>query len=134
MKKITACALAMLMGLSTQSASATTQEELGNIGAYIDSVLHPNMTDTANTTGTTYKTHQPPSVNKAGEALHYLAFAEQVYKSWGAPRGWYLTESIHDSSTGFHATVYTSGSNAVTPKGHRADRSSRLDTFNLVVE
>lgn len=38
---------------------ATTQEELGNIGSYVDSVLHPNMTNTANTTGNTYKTHQP---------------------------------------------------------------------------
>ncbi|WP_197076263.1 Mbeg1-like protein [Grimontia sp. AD028] len=127
MKKITACSLAILMGFSIQSASATTQEELGNIGAYVDSILNPNMTNTANATGTTYKTHQPPSINQAGDALHYLAFAEYVYKSWGAPSGWTLTETIHDSSTGFHAAVYTSGSNAVI-----AFRGSELGTSDWV--
>ncbi|MDD1784253.1 DUF2974 domain-containing protein [Enterovibrio sp. ZSDZ35] len=127
MKKILVCSLGILMGLSSHSTFATTQEELGDIGAYIDSILNPNMTNTANTTGSTYKTHQPPSVNQAGDALHYLAFSEYVYKSWGAPSGWTLRESIHDSSTGFHATVYTSGSNAVI-----AFRGSELGTSDWV--
>ncbi|WP_407333396.1 lipase family protein [Enterovibrio sp. 27052020O] len=127
MKKIIACSFAVVMGLSAQYVSATTQEELGNLGSYLDSVLNPNQTDTANTTGTTYKTHQPPSVNQAGDALHYLAFSEYVYKSWGAPRGWTLAETVHDSSTGFHAVVYTSGSNAVI-----AFRGSELGTSDWV--
>lgn len=127
MKKIIGCSLAVLLGFSIQHASATTQEELGNIGAYVDSVLNPNMTNTANATGTTYKTHQPPSINQAGVALHYLAFAEHVYKSWGAPNGWSLTESSHDISTGFHAAVYTRGSDAII-----AFRGSELGTSDWV--
>ncbi len=127
MKKIVFGSFAILVSLSSQNVLATTQEELGNIGSYVDSVLHPNMTNTANTTGNTYKTHQPPSVTQAGNALHYLAFSEYVYKSWGAPRGWQLTESVHDSSTGFHAAVYTNGSNAVI-----AFRGSELGTSDWV--
>lgn len=66
-------------------------------------------------------------MTQAGNALHYLAFSEYVYKSWGAPRGWQLTESVHDSSTGFHAAVYTNGSNAVI-----AFRGSELGTSDWV--
>ncbi|WP_434355524.1 DUF2974 domain-containing protein [Parasalinivibrio latis] len=127
MKNISAYSLALCLGFTVHTASATTSEELGNIGSYVDSVLNPNMSVTANPAGTTYKTHQPPSVNQAGDALFYLSFSENVYKSSGAPRGWTREEVISNASTGYYAAVYTKGSSAVI-----AFRGSELGTDDWV--
>lgn len=64
MKNISAYSLALCLGFTVHTASATTSEELGNIGSYVDSVLNPNMSVTANPAGTTYKTHQPPQLTR----------------------------------------------------------------------
>ncbi|MEZ9524398.1 lipase family protein [Enterovibrio norvegicus] len=127
MRKLLACGVALSMSFATTNVMATTAQELGNIGSYVQSVFNPNMTVTPSPAGTIYKTHQPPSVNQAGEALHYLDFSEHVYKAFGAPSGWTATETIHDSSMGYHAVVYTKGSEAII-----AFRGSELGTSDWV--
>lgn len=115
-----------VLGMPTLAVASVTQSDISNVGAYINAVLEPNLNDTQNSTGTTYKSHQPTSINKARNALYYLTFAEQVNESSGAPGGWQRVENISYSS-GFYAGVYQKDSEVII-----SFRGSELGTSDWV--
>ncbi|MBW8185022.1 lipase family protein [Shewanella nanhaiensis] len=115
-----------LLSMPMFATASVTQNDINNVGAYINAVLVPNFTDTQNQTGTTYKTHQPTSINQARSALYYLNFAEQVNSAYGAPRGWQRVENISYSS-GFYASVYQKDADIIV-----AFRGSELGTSDWV--
>ncbi|WP_190336483.1 lipase family protein [Vibrio sp. S9_S30] len=117
----------LCFGLVSTQTYALTQEEANSVGAYIESVLVPNYTNTANSTGTTYKTHQPPSINQAAKALDYLEFAEVVHTNNGSPRGWTRVNNVVDYDSGFYAGIYKKSNQIVV-----AFRGSELGTSDWV--
>ncbi|CCN84434.1 putative alpha/beta-Hydrolase [Vibrio nigripulchritudo SFn27] len=115
------------LGLASTQSFALTTDEANSVGAYIEAVLVPNYTNTANSTGTTYKTHQPPSINQSADALKYLEFAEVVHTTNGAPQGWNRVENVVDYDSGFYAGIYTKSNKVVV-----AFRGSELGTSDWV--
>ncbi|WP_028021708.1 lipase family protein [Enterovibrio calviensis] len=127
MKKHIAYSIAIYLGLLSPMASATSAEELGSIGTFLQAVLKPNYAYTTNHTSVIYSTDKPPSINQARSALPYLELSEYVYRAYGAPNGWQLRETVQDTSIGFHSAVYTNGNQAVI-----AIRGSELGTSDWV--
>ncbi|MDD1780785.1 DUF2974 domain-containing protein [Enterovibrio sp. ZSDZ35] len=127
MKKRIAYTIALYLGIAAPLASATTAEELGSIGDFLNAVLKPNYTYTTNVSSTIYSVDKPPSINLAKAALPYLELSEYVYRASGAPNGWHLQETVQNTSIGFHGAVYTQGNTAVI-----SFRGSELGTSDWV--
>jgi hypothetical protein len=111
-KKLMLISLSTLALSSVSSANAISLEDLDNLKAYFASVVKPNLTYTHNNVGTTYKTHQPPSIAQAREAKRYLNLAEAVNTKTDTYRDWKRVKDISHPS-GFHAAVFTKGKRAV---------------------
>jgi hypothetical protein len=112
MKKLLIISMSTLVLTVTPNANAFTLQEWGDLGSYFESVVKPNMNYTHNNVGTTYKTHQPPSIVQAREAKRYLNLSEAVNSKEGTFRDWKRVQDISYDS-GFHAAVFTQGNRAV---------------------
>ncbi|WP_220387979.1 Mbeg1-like protein [Shewanella woodyi] len=117
-------AIASILYISPQVQA----NDVDNFIGFFNSIGNPNYNFTDSDTGTIFPSNNPPSVNKARDALAMLEFAEAAYTSHQSPNGWSRVET-HAKDSGFNAVVFRSGAQIII-----AYRGSELGTSDWVTD
>ncbi len=120
--------LSALLSFSFSAHAVMSASDWENVGHFIGNKVRPNMSYTKSDTGTIHPPSSHPSSARAKEALELLDFSEQVYRSYGAPKGWKRIKNISYRS-GFNASIFQRGSNIIL-----AYRGSELGSSDWVTD